>query len=1139
MMTEQAVESPTKLSTIEWQQICQLMLEQTLPINPLTTHPEESELEGEDISLSLLAKDNTSCLREKFLDCVRQTEKNIAIIGASGTGKTTFLRQIALNLLEKSQEVPIWISKSALGQLSLSQYLEEKWLTRVSQLRNLPETNWSQAFTNLLHSGRVWLLLDGFEQLDSAFATVVTASPPDWQEKVKIILTSRHRQSPASLSLEQHFEIYRPLPLTYPTEVKRFIKQWFAANSTGYVSPSSHQSERQDLAEQLYQNIELFGSERLRECWETPLRLALLCRLWQTRHPYFPTSRATLYRHLVQQFYQWQAENVVTTGEQQQQIETALSQLARRVLESSDKPDLLTHQQVIAVFGEDTSLFNLVLRLGWLQSDPNLKEYTFFDRTFQDYFAALAIQDWHFFLPEIPDTIPASNYPIFAEKWQRVILFWLGCEEKSEADKNAFLDALTQFQDRCGTANLYGKRAYYLAVASLAEFPYGERASNLIQQALEWSFQSKNPSLPLVEAARNALLKSDRSLVIEALITLWRQQPDRSKDILRYLEKIGRGHPKAIAALIYLLKTADNNPLKWQLAESLGRIEPQNTLSSQILLQLLETATDDEQRQLALSCLERLAKGSSKVITTLVRLLPAGSPTLTRRTFECLETIGQGNATAIAALVQLIRTTKSAHIHRQAAESLEKIDPGNPTAIAVLVQLLQTANNEDIRQQAVYSLGEISPGNQEAISALVNLLATTVSVYTHWLAVSSLGKIALGSSEASTALVKLIQTTEQPLLRKDSIDNLLKIAPAHPVGLQALIGLTETSKDESLCWEAATTLGKIDPGNPTAIAVLSQLLDNTEDEFMRRQAAASLGEIDAGNLKAILALVDLLQSSRSQDIRGLAVESLGAISTAHPAALASLIRCLEQEKEANILKLAAKSLGQIGQDHPLAIASLLQLLRSNSDEAARLQAVESLIQIVPESQISHLVSNLADLDDPISQVLLWQCSYHLSYRDFYDAWRNSGKEMVSFPAAATNFSDYLQQLSSELPAQTRLIVIDSSQILDPQHPLVDVYDQMLAQNCPPWPHGLPETISKLRLYWNDLRRNQHYNRFIAIFYENLDQNHRFSDDLITALSKFAGEICLVTPRSLDFPTLFSPQDTQALKQWLEQAMTGS
>jgi HEAT repeat protein len=1135
MMTEQAVTSLAKPSTIEWQKICQLMLEEALPINPLTTHPEESDLEGEKISLSLSAKDGSCYSLEKFLACVRQTEKNIAIIGAGGTGKTTFLHQIALTILEKSQEVPIWITKSALGQLSLCQYLEEKWLTRVSQLRDIPETNWPQALNTLLHSGRVCLLLDGFEQLDSAFATVVTDSPPDWQKKVKIILTSRERQSEASLPLEQQFDIYRPLALTYPAEVKRFIKQWFAVNSPSHHSRQSHPNERQDLAENLWQNIELFGSERLGECWQTPLRLALLCRLWQTRHPYFPTSRATLYRHLLQQFYQWQAENVVTTGEQQQQIETALSQLARQGIESSAKPDVFSHQQVVGVFGEDTFLFNLVLRLGWLQPDPDLKEYTFFDRTFQDYFAALALKDWRFFLPEISEAGPVSSYPIFEEKWQRVILFWLGCEEKSETNKNAFLEALSQFQDGCSRANLYGKRAYYLAVAGLAEFPQAEKATALIQQTLEWGFLSSNLPLPLVEGAKNALLKSDRPLVIEALIALWRQQPEKSQDILRYLEKIGRGHPKAIAALIYLLKTADNSPLKWQLAESLGRIEPQNTLSSQILLQLLETSADDEQRQLALSCLERLGKGSPKVITTLVRLLQVGSPTLSRRTFECLETIGQGHPTAIAALVQLIRTSKSASIQRQAAESLEKIDPGNPTAIAVLIQLLQTAENEDIRQQAVYSLGEISPGNPEAIAALVHLLATPASVYTHWLAVSSLGKIGLGSNEAGLALAKLIQATDQPLLRKDSIDNLLKIAPAHPVGLQALIGLMETNEDESLCWEAATTLGKIDPGNPSAIAVLSRLLDQTEDEFMRRQAAASLGEIDAGNLKAILALVDLLQSSRSPDIRGLALESLGAINTAHPAALASLIRCLQQEKEANILKLAAYSLGQISPEQPLVIASLLELLRSNADETARLQAVESLSKIVPDAQISHLVRDLADFDDPISQVLLWQYSHRLSYREFYRAWHDYQEEKLVLNQSIANFSDYLQQLSADLSDRNCLIVIDSGQILDPHHPVVDIYDQMLAQNCPPWGHGLPETISKLRLYWNDLRRNQPDKRFTAVFYENLEQSSPFADDFLTALGKFAGKICLVTPRRLDFPVLFSPQIPHALKQWLEQA----
>lgn len=71
---------------------------------------------------------------------------------------------------------------------------------------------------------------------------------------------------------------------------------------------------------------------------------------------------------------------------------------------------------------------------------------------------------------------------------------------------------------------------------------------------------------------------------------------------------------------------------------------------------------------------------------------------------------------------------------------------------------------------------------------------------------------------------------------------------------------------------------------------------------------------------------------------------------------------------------------------------------------------------------------------------------------------------------------------------------------------------MLNQNCPEWQNGYPETMQKLKLYWNYLRRNSE-NPLFFICYDSTALTATptgFSDTFLTALSKFDGAICVVT-----------------------------
>lgn len=1192
-------------TAIDWRKTCRAMLDRSLSTNPLTTQPDEVEGVGDTINISLAAVETKPQARKTeaiaatdevlysfqdeqigqtygqeqlFRQILPQESRKIAIIGESGTGKTLLLEKIAHWILDKTEDFPIWITSSQLGTNLFDQYLRQKWLSQAANTKDCPLIEWQEAFEELLNSGRVWLLIDGVDER-SIQLLGVAQQIRSWTDKVRVIITCRTSIWKASQQDLAAFETYQTLEFSYPEQVKEFIHKWFKPS---HLAPENSEI-RENLAEKLLDTLARPEKESIRSCLKNPLRLALLCRLWQRKPEDLPRTKAELYKRLIPEFYQWKAEATLTKGEQQQALNIALSQLSLQAMQAKSFPNKMSHRLVSETFGENTPLFRLVVRLGWLQPLGTFAEgsheryYTFFDATFQEYFAAAAIEDWHFFLDSDQDT-----YRIFESHWQQVILLWLGRDDVVKASKEAFIKALIEFDDRCGCENFYGKRAYFLAAAGLSEFRDCDRADEIIMQLVEWSFGATKTVNPLLtEAAKAALAQTHRPKAIAALVSLIQKVKDEplQEQIFTFFKKIGKNDRNAIAALEAILKNNPSESMVWQVAQCLGAIDLGNQKAISTLLHLLDGATSEEIQQIAFDSLEKVAKGNQKTISTLIGLLrKTGSNGIGRRAFDCLKIIAKGNRTAIANLVQLIRGSEDEGMRSLAAECLEKIDPGNPTAIAVLIQLLHSAKHEEIRKQAVYSLGEIEPGHPEAIEALVKLLKSEEDIFNRWVAVSSLGKIGIDNTDAIAALVELIQAPERNILRKEAIDSLEKIHPNHPVAISALVRMMQYGEDESIRREAAESLGKIDPANPEAIAALNYLLNTTYDEFTRRQAAESLGKINPGNLEAIKALIRLIQFSRDKDICSLAAESLGEIGANNAAAIATLIRLIQSTRDKDTFRQALKSLGKIAKGNRDAITILTGLLQSQEDEASRGQIVDSLIEILQDKQMMLAISALRDnllyktaTPDLACHKIIWYCAQQLPYREFYQAWYfrplpvqpetveelSLLENIVEDIAVETPSSDFstgaiaLSRDLSDLPSRlyqailakpdlslaVRLVYIDSSQLIDPDNPLIDIYDRMLAQNCPAFEYGVPDTMAKLRLYWNLLRRNHPDKTFILIFYEVTSEPQTgFSPLFLEMLSKFEGSICLVSKQSnakLQHFSADDPQLIQSMVAWIE------
>ncbi len=145
--------------------------------------------------------------------------------------------------------------------------------------------------------------------------------------------------------------------------------------------------------------------------------------------------------------------------------------------------------------------------------------------------------------------------------------------------------------------------------------------------------------------------------------------------------------------------------------------------------------------------------------------------------------------------------------------------------------------------------------------------------------------------------------------------------------------------------------------------------------------------------------------------------------------------------------------------------------------------------------------------------VIWHCAQHMTYPAFYQAWHEQeGIAKTMTPdRQSLNPADFPQSLhtaianDAQLSQSIHLICIDRSQIIDPDRPAAEIYDQMLDQNCPEC-DSVPETMPALKLYWNSLKRKSD-KRPVLVFYAS--STEPYSEAFLKDLSKFGGAICCV------------------------------
>ncbi len=593
----------TSSKSPDWSEVCQCLLDRFLPCTAVQTQPGLSTRHPSPIprALEVLAGDQAGARTKtygptEFLDSLldqsqkkRKKVRFLAILGQSGAGKTLFLRHFAQGLLQKYQEgqsscLPIWLTRSFLKQTTVKNYLFGPWLEQVAQEN--PEISlevWRRSLAAGLKAGKFWLVLDGVDHIFSSPEEIPGAKGPlSWMEdclgelpKTPILLSCRPESRHNDSGELADFTYYDIREFTYPNDVEMAIEDYFVGTSPGQNLEEGAENDfgvqkENTLAVSLNQSLRETTARHLRKYLLCPRRLMLCCRFWQDQPGHFPNSAAELYGKLTTAFYGWQGEWVETSPSQQKELGGLLGKLAKQMLLQNHGDDCpLPPGDIENIFGKESPSLRLAVQLGWLIPKGIISKgvwergYGFADPTFRDYFAALAITDWRFFLD-----IYGQHYRIFEQEWQRVLQFWWGREDIELEQKKEFALALLNFDDRCSPENFYGLQALQRLALALVEIPDLPQGNRIVERLLDYGLPSATPNFPRQQWASGLLEQIHRPLVVQALLkTLATTEDDKVyRQCCQWLGQWAESSPQTIMVLGEQLELQRESTLRFPVA---------------------------------------------------------------------------------------------------------------------------------------------------------------------------------------------------------------------------------------------------------------------------------------------------------------------------------------------------------------------------------------------------------------------------------------------------------------------------------------------------------------------------------------------------------------------------------------------
>jgi energy-coupling factor transporter ATP-binding protein EcfA2 len=1022
---------------IDWQQVSRSLLNeqiQRLTTNPLT-HAEGISYRTEQVYVplglverkrqarrredvlpeqgSLLYEETEITQRfehEAFLEQVlqkgqspRSRGRHIAVIGEPGAGKTTLLQQMARWEAENIEgAIAIWVSLADLQGRSLEDYLLEQWLPSVVQQQGHAEasTQVKDALVAQFRAGRVWLWLDGVDEMPVAVGNPLSEMERQVRlggllSQARMVLTCRLNLWDGDRNVLDTFDVYRTLEFAYPEQVEQFVEQWFGA------LPEAQAGQ----AERLCGTLRQPGKERLRDLVKNPLRLTLLCFNWYLGEGTLPETKAGLYEQFVADFYEWKREQFSTTAVQRRRLNAALGELARKAIDKEETRFRLRNDFVCAFLGESDepdSLFQMALQLGWLNQigvdaeDRRKAVYAFFHPTFQEYFAASAIDDWHFLLNHIPHnpSHPKASYRIFETQWKEVFLLWVGISSTPLLpQKKLIMNSLVEFNDECvndGYGGFYGIKARLLATEGISEFKDYSRRRKLLKKAVEWGFGSYTKKIngelcliaarkPIDEKARYTIENTDIQQAIEVLLSFLElhQEETIQRQVIRELGALGKGNIMVISRLITIIEQSKDSYTIEAALSSLEKVAIGNLEAIQFLFGFARSTKDNNLSWKALDCLGIIGIHDSALISWLVELFglhisstkqfkSAEDEHTLWKASESLLRIDSTNSEAINSLMRLLVYTDDEHIFDYTANTLMQFRKCHANIIGNLAEIIKftKGQNEDNSIQIADILKRSGTYFSDLFALLISWLDSTKDESISVLLADSLGVLEPNNKKAVSTLINLINLSKNKSIKAQAIQSLLSIDSNNEKNVDVLVKLLDEN-DISIQIFAIDGLSKIAKGNVDVIMKLTKILKFLSDDWVKFHIAATLIQIDSEGSDSIQAFIEIIKKSNDTILLSFVARHLREIGKLTLPTIDPLINLIDNVDDVEVWGAATDSLIAISVD---------------------VKIREKLINFFKKYLLSESYQNKHQSSRAYE--FIWDCVEKMTYPDFYNAWHS-------------------------------------------------------------------------------------------------------------------------------------------------------
>ena len=261
-------------------------------LNILSRLTNQQWLEVSDLQQSYSPQDRLGFAQslEKTTPAIATVTKQmrLVILGKPGTGKTTFLKYLALQCYQESQPsdyFPIFISLR-----NFANYCQENddfsLLNYITDFLKSLEIGQAE-IQKLCKQEKILLLLDALDEIPQFENEAILQAIQQFTEiyhQIRIIITCR------IASQIYHFQGFSYVELANfsQAQIQDFAQRWFT------VTLQNTEKGLQKSA-QFLENLNRKENQPIRELAQTPLLLALICSVFQERSK-FPSKRSRLYQ---------------------------------------------------------------------------------------------------------------------------------------------------------------------------------------------------------------------------------------------------------------------------------------------------------------------------------------------------------------------------------------------------------------------------------------------------------------------------------------------------------------------------------------------------------------------------------------------------------------------------------------------------------------------------------------------------------------------------------------------------------------------------------------------------------------------------------------------------------------------------